>query len=78
MNQDEIEAAVREALQGVLEEQFERVLELLLKEITGLSAQVLRLQGRIELAASANAGVGASGDLSALMASAAARGGRFL
>lgn len=78
MTQDEIEAAIAQALQGVLEEQFERVIELLLKEITGLSTQFLQLQGRLELAASAQAGIGASGDLSALVASAVARGGRFL
>lgn len=81
MHADDPRAVVSEVLQDVLrevlDEQIERLIELLLKEITGINTQILQLQTGIELAASARGAVGASGDLSELIAAATARGGRF-
>ena len=72
-----VNEVLQDVLREVLDEQVERLVELLLKEITGINTQILQLQTRIELAATARGAVGASGDLSELIAAATARGGRF-
>jgi hypothetical protein len=64
---------LRGVLREVLDEQLERLLEVLLKEVAGISAQLLGLQGTSVGARD----VGTFLDIAELIVAATARGGRF-
>ncbi|MEM8616220.1 MAG: hypothetical protein AAGF20_04720 [Pseudomonadota bacterium] len=80
MQSDEIRQVVREAVGDVLGEllqaHLERLSEVLLEQIGGLSDDIVGL--RAGLAQPSSGGAGAAGDLSELILAATARGGRFL
>lgn len=72
-----MDEAIEVALREILEEQIERLLETVLKEIAGVNAQVSLLQSLIGASGSGGSGVGAGGDIAELIVAATSRGGRF-
>ena len=71
-----MDEAIEAALREILDEQIERLLETVLREIAGVNAQVSLLQGLIGAPAGGR-NVGTSGDIAELITAATARGGRF-
>ena len=75
--QTDIDDLIRRVVKEVLDDAIEGLLEVLLKEVGGLSTQILRLQSG-GISQSIEPQPGTSGDIAELILAATARGGRFL